>query len=151
MNYTNGGYFCKNCTNYIPKDEFNQHDQICKNFNLTNKKNQNVTEFDYGENINKNGHECDEYYNLSDAMITFGKNTAFSQAIDTPEGFNPTLIKPNQINANNQISFKKTTSIKNIDKPLQMKDISSTNSVINNKNTKNQFNEDNDKYPKEDR
>jgi len=49
------------------------------------------------------------------------------------------------------MTFKKTTSIKNIDKPLQMKDISSTNPVINNKNPKNQFNDDNDKYPKEDR
>lgn len=148
MNYTNGGYFCKNCTNYIPKDEFNQHDQFCKNFIISSKKNQNVTEFDYGENINKNGNECEEYYNLSDAMITFGKNTAFSQAIDTPEGFNPTLIKPNQINLNNQITFKKTTSIKNMDKPLQMKDISPANHISNTKN-KNHSNEENDKYSKE--
>lgn len=158
MNHTNGGYFCKNCTNYIPKDELSQHEQFCKTFNFTNKKNQNFTEFDYkdktinGNKNNPSARSTDDYYNLSDAMITFGKNTALGQSVDDTEAFNPILTK-NSITTNDNINvFKKAPSQKNIDKPLKIKDnnnINANNHSI--KTTNNYINEETEKYIKEER
>lgn len=121
MNYTNGGYFCMNCAIYVPKEESTAHDQFCKGSGQP-RVNQNVTEFNYRDSSLKGEQgKAEDYYNLSDAMITFGKTSAFSQAIDTPEGFDPLKGKPINL-ANN--SFKKNQN-KNIDKPLQITAVSS--------------------------
>ena len=159
MNYTNGGYFCKHCKNYIPKEELSQHEQFCKSF-VSTKKNQYITEFDYKEMSNNtkinqsSAKSTDDYYNLSDAMITFGKNPTFIQSIDNPDAINTALTKNNFAN-NDNINvniFKKAPSLKNMDKPLQINDNLNNCNNQSNKIANNYIlNEETDKNLKEER
>ena len=116
MNYISGGYFCKSCSNYIPNDDFYKHDLYCKSYKNNQLKNQKIQEFDYhekDENQNKKEYSPinsikkneENYYNLNDGMITFGKNNTIASVESNDRHVNSEVNPYKNLN-----QMKKTSS-----------------------------------------